>query len=78
LSNNGGEIIIHITCIDRQLNLTVKNTGSLRKKNELEESLGVGIKNIKERFNILYGSLAWLTIDEQAPYVIITISIQKK
>ena len=78
LSNNGGEIIFHITYIDRQLNLTVKNTGSLRNKNELEDSLGVGIKNIKERLNILYGNLASLTIDEQAPYVIITISIQKK
>jgi len=77
LSNNGGEIIIHIASIKRQLNLTVKNTGSLSNKNELEDSLGVGIKNIRERLNILYGSLAWLTIDEQAPYVIVTISIGK-
>jgi two-component system LytT family sensor kinase len=78
LSRTGGEIAISITRVDEQLNLSVKNTGSLGHKNELEDSLGVGLKNIRERLAILYGSLAWLTIDEQAPYVIVTISIRKK
>jgi two-component system LytT family sensor kinase len=78
LSNTGGEIIIDITCLDHQLNLSVKNTGSLRKKNDLEDSLGVGIKNIRERLNILYGNCATLTIEEKAPNVIVTISIRER
>lgn len=77
LSPGGGEIHIDITHLDGYLVMSVKNTGTLSSKNKLENSLGIGLKNITQRLQLLYKGQARLEMTEQAPYVIVTISIKK-
>lgn len=77
LNTRGGEILIDIRKEQNQLVLNVKNTGTLKNKNELEESLGIGLKNITERLKLLYNDQASLQMSEEAPYVSVTIHIKK-
>jgi two-component system LytT family sensor kinase len=74
----GGEIIVTISHDGAALCLTVSNTGTLKQKNELEDSLGIGLKNITARLQLLYGYRAGLTIREEAPLVIVIIRILQK
>lgn len=77
LTAGGGEISVDINRINNQLVLIVKNTGTLVLKNKLEDSLGIGLKNITQRLKLLYNDNASMEIYEQAPYVIVNISIKK-
>jgi two-component system, LytTR family, sensor kinase len=51
----GGVITISVACEDRQLRLTVTNPGQLQANNEAK---GIGITNIHQRLQLLYGSKA--------------------
>ncbi len=75
ISETGGKIIVDINLCDSKLLIAVRNTGSLNKKNMLEDSLGIGLQNIKERLKLIYGDLATLDISEHAPFVHVEISI---
>ena len=77
LSSTGGEIHISIEDQVKYILLTVKNTGTLKQGSQLEESLGVGLKNVTERLSLIYGNKAVLTMEEKAPDVIVVIKIEK-
>lgn len=74
---NGGEVLIDIHHKNNQIQIHVKNTGSLSQKNKLEKSLGIGLNNIRERLKLLYANNANLLIREESPYVIVDLTIQK-
>ncbi|WP_158827383.1 sensor histidine kinase [Mucilaginibacter lacusdianchii] len=75
LQVGGGLIAIDIQRAGSGLTLKVKNTGTLQQKNNLEDSLGIGLNNVKERLRLLYAGKASLSIEEQAPFVLVTICI---
>lgn len=77
LSPTGGLIAIDVRQIGKRLVLSVKNTGTLREKNQLEDSIGIGLKNVERRLKLLYDNKASLKIEEQPPFVIVTISIEQ-
>jgi len=77
LSATGGLVAIDITKSNGVLQLTVKNTGTLQHQQQLEDSLGIGLKNIRQRLALLYNGRASLTIEEQSPFVIVTINIDR-
>ena len=77
LSPTGGIIAIDIRQTGKQLVMSVKNTGTLQKKNQLEDNIGIGLNNVKKRLQLLYNDKAQLRIEEQPPYVIVTISIER-
>jgi len=77
LQLNGGWIDIDIRDKGNGLSLSVKNTGTLSEKNMLENSLGIGLNNVRERLRLLYGDNANLLIEEQVPCVAVTINIYK-
>nr|WP_068889235.1 histidine kinase [Pedobacter panaciterrae] len=77
LSSQGGEINICLKRIEKQLILSVRNTGKLQQRDNLEESLGIGLNNIKERLKLLYADKANLIIEEDANFVTVTISLEK-
>jgi sensor histidine kinase YesM len=77
LSSKGGEIWISLKKLESRLILSVKNTGNLQQSNNLEESLGIGLNNIKERLKLLYGDKAFLLMKEEANFVTVTISLEK-
>ncbi len=74
----GGEIVVDISKNNSILNILVKNTGSLSQKNQLEEKLGIGQKNISERLKLIYGENAKLEMTEKPPYIYVNIKIDKK
>lgn len=77
LQTNGGYILIDIGRNGNELVISVANTGTLSIKNELEDNLGIGLQNIKERLRLLYGANASLSINEEPPYVKVTVTIKK-
>ena len=77
LSQTGGIIAIDIRNIGKQLVMSVKNTGTLQKKNQLEDSIGIGLNNVEKRLKLLYNDKAQLRIEEQPPFVVVTISIER-
>jgi len=77
LNPAGGIIDVLIEEDTNCLLLTVSNTGNLVVSNQLEESLGVGLKNITERLKLIYGNKAILTMEEKAPNVIVVIKLDK-
>jgi two-component system LytT family sensor kinase len=77
LSSKGGEVWISLKKLESRLILSVKNTGSMQQSNNLEESLGIGLNNIKERLKLLYGDKAFLLMKEEANFVTVTISLEK-
>lgn len=77
LSPTGGIIAINISQQEQQLVLHVKNTGTLQQKNKLEDSTGIGLKNIEKRLKLIYNNDAQLHIGEQPPYVTVTITINR-
>ncbi len=74
-SINGGEILIDIRKQIGLLNIRIKNTGSLKKKNTLEQTLGIGLKNIRDRLKLIYKDKASIFIKEEAPFVIVELNI---
>ena len=77
LSPSGGIIAIDIHQNGNNLVMSVKNTGTLQKKNQLEDSIGIGLNNVVKRLKLLYDDKAQLRIEEQPPFVIVTISIER-
>jgi two-component system, LytTR family, sensor kinase len=77
LSPTGGLIAIDIRQRGKQLVLMVKNTGTLKEKNQLEDSLGIGLNNVTKRLKLLYDNKANLKVEEQPPFVVVTISIEQ-
>ncbi len=77
LSPSGGIIYIDIRPVGKQLVLRVKNTGTLQEKNQLEDSIGIGLNNVVKRLKLLYNDRAQLKITEEAPFVTVTISIEQ-
>lgn len=73
----GGEIVVSAKKVQGGICLTVKNTGSLQHKNELEQSLGIGLKNISNRLKLLYGEHANLEMREEKPFIIVNINLNK-
>jgi len=72
----GGSIAISIEKEKGQMQLSVKNTGTLKKIGTLEEGIGIGLSNITDRLALIYGQKAKLSIWEQAPFVIVDINIE--
>lgn len=68
----GGTIALTTKEVDDKLNIIVKNTGRLRIDNK---STQLGLKNIKERLHLLYGSEATFTLEEIEEEVVATIKI---
>ncbi|WP_345952683.1 histidine kinase [Mucilaginibacter sp. PAMB04168] len=77
LQSRGGHILIDVRHENDELILVIKNTGTLIERNRLEENLGIGLQNIKERLRLLYAENATLHIEELPPNVVVTIKIQK-
>ncbi|WP_316838267.1 sensor histidine kinase [Pedobacter nutrimenti] len=77
LSSTGGSIWITLKRSGTKLLLSVKNTGKIQQGSPLEESLGIGLNNIKERLKLLYGNKASLHMEEEANFVTVTISLEK-
>ncbi len=73
----GGEILVSVEKTIEGVCLSVKNTGSLQHKNELEESLGIGLKNIASRLKLLYDKRANLQMKEEPPFVTVNINLKK-
>lgn len=73
----GGEILVSVKKTMEGICLMVKNTGSFQHKNELEESLGIGLKNINMRLKLLYDKRANLQMKEEQPFVTVTINLKK-
>ncbi len=78
LQANGGLIAVDIRDRDGRISLSVKNTGSLQNKSSLEDSLGIGLVNVKERLRLLYGDKAKLNMGQQKEFVVVTIDINKQ
>ncbi|RFZ91250.1 hypothetical protein D0C36_20160 [Mucilaginibacter conchicola] len=77
VSSGAGEISVEISYSGRALSLTVKNTGIMARKNELEDSLGIGLQNIRSRLALLYGQDASLSFSEIPPFIVVEIRINK-
>lgn len=71
----GGLVEIHIQELNKQFLIQVKNTGSLNSKMSIEESLGVGLENIKKRLSLIYNGQANFTMSEQNNMVVASINI---
>jgi two-component system LytT family sensor kinase len=78
LQADGGSIAVDIRERGNGIILSVKNTGSLQNKGSLEDSLGIGLANVKERLRLLYGERAKLCMQQQDDFVIVTIQIQNQ
>jgi len=61
---DGGTILVDINQQNNVLNLKVTNTGSLSTSAQLNEKLGVGLKNIEKRLELLYNGTASLQLKE--------------
>jgi len=77
LKPEGGEIVITIEDHPTSFLLSVRNTGTLSNNNTLEDSLGVGLRNINERLELIYGNQAVLTMTETGTDVLVAITIEK-
>ncbi len=78
LQASGGLIAVDIRDRGGRISLSVKNTGSLQNKSSLEDSLGIGLVNVKERLRLLYGDRAKLYMEQQKEFVVVTIDINKQ
>ncbi|WP_073231020.1 sensor histidine kinase [Pedobacter caeni] len=76
-SVEGGRIDVQVGMLNQEILLTVRNTGSLKRKEELEDNLGLGIKNIIERLGLIYGDRAGISITEESPEVVVVINIKR-
>lgn len=69
---NGGEIVLTTKIENNFLNITVTNTGKLIFD---ESSTKLGLKNIEQRLNLLYGKQATFSLKEVESLVVATILI---
>ena len=77
LTKEGGLIAVEVSSEGGKLLLRVKNSGTLKAKNTLEDSLGIGLSNVSERLSLIYHGEANLRISEEPPFVIVNISINE-
>lgn len=70
-------INIDIERFDKFLVLSVKNSGELNKSDDTGDSLGIGINNIKERLNHVYGNKGTFNLAYEGGYVIAKIIVEK-
>ena len=61
--STGGQIIIQAAMENDHLKIEVTNDGQLKKKSKRE---GVGLKNLVERMNILFGQFAELSLENSS------------
>lgn len=79
LSNEKKNLIfISVDKTKNILHIQVKNTGSLYNRNQLETSLGLGLKNIKERLQFLYDKNATFNLSSNGQFVEANIKIHRK
>jgi len=76
LQASGGLIAVNIKDRDDIISLSVTNTGNLQNRSSLEESLGIGLANVKQRLRLLYGDRAELNMEQQREFVVVTIDIK--
>jgi len=62
---DGGLVEVNVNSENGQIYLVVTNSGSLNDSESLQQKLGVGLKNIKERLQLLYGSLGIFELLEE-------------
>ena len=74
----GGRIDVQVSRLNQETLLTVRNTGALKRKTELEDNLGLGLKNIIERLKLIYDDAAGIAISEESPDVVVVINIKRK
>jgi two-component system LytT family sensor kinase len=77
LTKEGGLIAVEVSSEEGKLLLCVKNSGTLKARNALEDSLGIGLSNVTERLSLIYHGKANLMISEEPPFVIVNISIKE-
>lgn len=70
-----GRIEIETRLVDHMLHLTVKNTGRLDAAARMENRLGTGIQNLRERLQIMYRGKAAFDLREAGQYVIAQVQI---
>ncbi|MEM6807238.1 MAG: histidine kinase, partial [Bacteroidota bacterium] len=71
----GGTIKINISEKASELRIQVENSGRLKKGNKLGEKLGVGLKNISSRLELIYNGKASFQIYEEQESVIAQLNI---
>lgn len=74
---DGGKIEISSDVIDSNVSIKIKNTGNIN-KDELNNLNGYGIKNTKQRLDLLYGEKAMFNISNQNGSVLTEIIIPMK
>jgi two-component system LytT family sensor kinase len=77
LTKEGGIVAVEVSSEDGDLLLTIKNSGTLEVKNTLEDSLGIGLSNVRERLSLIFAGKANLRIWEEPPFVTVSILIKK-
>ena len=75
---NGGSIRLKITQEEGQLILKVYNSGQLQEEAPQASRLGIGLKNIRERLQLLYKGKASFSIQQIPDFVVATIKIPEK
>ena len=68
----GGKVSLSTTLKDNKLFIEVVNTGTLR---PTENTTELGLKNIKQRLELLYGQQATFNLEEIENQVVATIKI---
>ncbi|MDW3648419.1 MAG: histidine kinase [Bacteroidia bacterium] len=71
----GGEIRIDISRSPQNMDIEVKNSGSLKKSAKLGEKLGVGLENISRRLELIYNGKAKFDMYEEKDFVVARLNI---
>ncbi|MEL6251322.1 MAG: histidine kinase [Bacteroidota bacterium] len=74
-NKEGGSILIDISKIDRNMDISVKNTGSFERSAKLGEKLGVGLENISRRLDLIYNGKAKFDMYEEKEFVVARLNI---
>ena len=74
-SKEGGSIHIDISKGMQNMDIAVKNSGSLNKSAKLGEKLGVGLENISRRLDLIYNGKARFDMYEEKDFVVARLNI---
>lgn len=74
----GGLVEVSVLSSDDLIHLAVKNTGRLDGQESLQEKLGVGLQNIRQRLQLLYGKAGRFDLKEEQGFVHALISYPLK
>ena len=72
---DGGKVDIKVLDEGEILVLKVSNTGGLGKSTTIQQKLGVGLQNIKERLGLIYGKQTLFNLSEHEGFVVAEIKI---